>query len=299
VFFRKSNYLISDYELLGYGGGGEFELPIKGDSIFYNCASRTQKSYPVKDFLLALKDFNTIKQKLKGTSKSLSAVEQESFSAKSKLHELFISCSKRHYESEFEVPTNGYIVNLEKNHLYQDYENKIYIVNSDIDSIYLTVDDAEVWKTDKYFIVKPKDAWTRRFIHVYSTNDKDQPKELFHQLFEILELPEPRIYFLSHCRDTIYGKHEASRPGVFHYLDNMHQDEFLKYELLSYTYTIKSGDSIDTFKIKSSQVSPELYERLGTIKPNDQITISDAYVLYPNQTVRKIKSRTVIFAKYE
>ncbi|MBL7791452.1 MAG: hypothetical protein JNK77_03940 [Saprospiraceae bacterium] len=293
VFFRKSNYVIDDYDLLGYGAGGEFELPIKGDSIFYNYSYGKLKSYSLNEFLYALKDFNSLKQNTKETSISINKEEQDLFSSKSNLHKLFIECRKRNYEGEFEVPTNGFISNLEKSHLYQDYENKVYVYGFNMDSIYLSVDDAEVWKTETYFIVKPKDAWTRRWLNVYSTNDKNKSKVLYNQLFEILELPEPRIYFGSYYRDTIYGSYEAI-PRTAHYLDDMHEDEFLKYELLSYSYTIMSNNSKETFKVKSSRGTLELHDRLRKMNPGDQINISDVYVLYPNQTVRQIKGRTVI-----
>ncbi|HTO34794.1 MAG TPA: hypothetical protein VLZ72_01030 [Flavobacterium sp.] len=292
VFFRKSNYVIDDYELLGYGGGGEFELPIKGDSIYYNYSYGKLKSYPLNDFLVALKDFNQLKQKTKETSIAISKEEKDLFSSKSELHKQFIECRTRNYTEEFKISKNGYISNIEKNHLYQDYENKVYVYGYDIDSIFLHVEDAEVWKTESYFIVKPKDAWTRRFLNVYSTSDPKRSKVLYNQIFEIIELPVPRIYFGSYYRDTVYGSYEAI-PRAAHYLDDMHKDEYLKYELLSYNYTIKSSNSIETFKIKSSRGTPELNERLRKLEPGDQIIISDIYVLYPNQTVRQITGRTV------
>jgi hypothetical protein len=298
VFFRKSNYVIDDYDLLGYGYGGEFELPIKGDSIFYNYSYGSLKSYQLKTFLYALNDFNLLKQKTKETTKPISKDEQELFSTKSELHKLFIECRKRNYEIEFDISTKGYIGNLEKNHLYQDYENKIHIFGFDIDSIYLSVDDAEVWKAENYFIVKPKDAWTRRWLNVYSTNDKSQSKVLYNQLFEVLELPEPRIYFGSYYKDTIYGYYEAI-PSVAHYLDDMHKDDYLKYELLSYTYTIQSKNSTEKFNVKSSRGNSELHDRIRKIKLGEQISISEIYVLYPNKTVKQIKGRTVTVGKSE
>jgi len=298
VFFRKSNYVIDDYDLLGYGGGGEFELPIRSDSIFYNYAYGKQRSFLLNDFLNALKDFDTLKQNLKGTSKTISKEEQSIFSKKSELHKLFIECKTRNYDKEIVIPSKGYITNLEKNHLYQDYENKIYVFNFDLDSIFLSVDDAEVWKMENYIIVKPKDAWTKRWLNVYSIDDKEKSKVLYNQIFEVIELPEPRIYFGGNYNDKIYGSYEAI-PSVAHYLDDMHKDENLKYELLSYTFTIKSDNSIEEFYIKSSRGTPELHNRLRQIKPSDEISISNVYVLYPNQTVKQIKGRSVTVAKYE
>lgn len=298
VFFRKSNYVIEDYDLLGYGGGGEFELPIKGDSIFYNYSYGKLKSYELKTFLNALKDFNTLKENNKESAKPISKDEQNTFASKSEFHKLFIECKKSNYQTELDISKIGYIGNLEKNHLYQDYENKIYIYGFDIDSIYLSVEDAEVWKAQNYFIVKPKDAWSRRWLNVHPTNDVKKSKVLYKQIFEILELPEPRIYFGNWYKGEINGYYEAI-PTVAHYLDNMHKDEYLEYELLSYTYTIQSDNTVEKYDVKSSRGNAELQERIRKLKPGDKITVSDIYVLYPNKTVKQINGRTVIVGKYE
>jgi hypothetical protein len=298
VFFRKSNYVIDNYDLLGYGGGGEFELPIIGDSIFYNYTYGNIKPYPLKNFINALIDFNELKKKTKESSKLISIDEQKLFSSKSELHKTFIECRKRNYEPEFDISTKGYIGNLEKNHLYQDYENKIYVFGFDIDSIYLSVDDAEVWKTKNYFIVNPKDAWTSRWVNVYANSDLKKSKALYNQLFEILELPEPRIYFGNSYRSTISNYSDAL-PSVSYYLDDMHKDEYLKYQLLSYIYIIQSNNAIEKYNVKSSRGNAELHKRIKQIKSGDKITISDIYVLYPNNTVRQINGRTVTVKKNE
>lgn len=299
VFFRKSNYVISNYDLLGYGGGGEFELPIINDTIYYHYSYNKLKPYLLQDFLLALHDYDQIKQKTKETSITISNEEKINFANKTELHKIFIECKMQISNTEFDLPMNGYIANLEKNFLYQDYENKLYIFNFDIDSIFLNVDDAEVWKENSYFIVKPKDAWTRRWINVYSINDTGKTKVLYNQIFEVLELPEPRIYFGNYYNDTIYRGYNAI-PSVSSYLDYIHNDEYLEYELLSYTYIIKSvNGATETYKIKSARGTPELHKRIRKLKSGDIIAIEDVYVLYPNKTVKKITGRTVVIGKSE
>ncbi|HEY3387833.1 MAG TPA: hypothetical protein VGK46_15070 [Saprospiraceae bacterium] len=298
VFFRKSNYVISDYDLLGYGGGGEFELPIRHDSIYYHYAYDKLKGYPLKSFLSALQDFASITQRTKVVSKTISPEEQKAFANLSPLHKVFIECRTLSTSDQPELPTNGYLTNLEKNHIYQDYENKIYLFDFDIDSVFLSVEDAEVWKQDGYFIVKPKDAWIRRWINVYAIHDTSQTNVLYNQLFEVLELPEPRIYFGTFYQDTTYSSYN-SLPSVAHYLDYMHEDEFLDYELLSYNYTISSAGKTETYPMKSSAGTPELHKRISELKPGDHITISDVYVLYPNNTVKQISGRTVVVPKAE
>ena len=294
VFFRKSNYVIKDYDLIGYGGGSEYELPIKKDSIYYSSDYGKSKGYPFEAFLIALQDYFEIKNAVT----TISDNDRKAFSQKSELHKIFIECKNNSDYLNVKIPSKSYISNLEKSFLYQEYENKIYVFNFDIDTVILSVDDAEVFKKDKYFIVKPKDGWTKRWLNVYSIHDKQKLKLLYSQLFEILELPEPRIYFGSYYNDTIYGIHETS-PSVAHYLDDMHKDDFLSYELLSYNYIIKSGNTVEKFKVKSERGTFELHERKKKIKYGDQITISDAFVLYPNNTVKKIKNRTVFVGKTE
>jgi hypothetical protein len=297
VFYRKSNYVIDDYDLLGYGGGGEFELPIRNDSIFYNSSYRALSPYKLKHFVKAVKDFNTIKQRTKARSVTISKEEQRQFGDISALHKLFIECKSYRSKKEFEIPTEGYMVNLESNYLYKEYENKIYMSGMNMDSIQLSVEDADVWKQDQYFVVKPKDGWTSRWLNVYAENDTIREKSILSQIFEVIELPEPRIYFGDNYRDTI-SRYETM-PSAKHYLDDMHHNRNLNYELLTYTYEIVSKGHIETFKIKSAQGTNELNRRLYGLQPGDRVTIKDVYVLYPNNTVRQIGERTVYVGKVD
>ena len=80
----------------------------------------------------------------------------------------------------------------------------------------------------------------------------------------------------------------------------MHQDDFLEYELLSYTYILKSANrETEKYKIKSARGTPELRKRTRKLNTGDKITIEDVYVLYPNETVKKINGRTIIVGKSE
>jgi GldM C-terminal domain len=294
VFFRKSNYVISNYELLGYGAGGEFELPIRGDSIYYNCFVGCLLALSLDSVLTAVKDFGVIKLKARKAYKPILKSEQKQFAAKSRFHKYFIECNQDTLNLRLDVPTSRYFVNLESNYLYKDYENKISFFGLDIQAINLVVEDADVQKREGYFTVKPKAGWTKRMLLAYSKKDTAFKKNLYSQTFDVIDLPEPRIYFGEYFSDTVLSRIGNLIPRVFHYLDGMHFDENLQYELLSYTYTIKSGNSIEVFKQKSSTASPALRERINSLQPNDQIEISDVYVLYPNKTVKKIKGRSVV-----
>ncbi len=297
VFFRKSNYIIKDYDLLGYGAGGEFELSIIGDTIFYHKSIGYMQPYLLKDFITALKDYDEVKRKAIESKTEVSTSIQNTFSEKSELHKLFIECKLRKKREHFELPQNGVVFNLERNYLYQDYDNKVFIPNHDMNDIFLEVDNAEVKKQDGYFIMNPKDAWTRRFIRVYAIKDKNKEQALFSQIFEILELPEPRIYFGDQYRDTIYSTRDA-KPSVAHYLDQLHEDRYLKYKLLSYTYSIKSKGTTKSFDIKSTRGTIELKEQFRKLEIDDEVSISNVLVLFPNNTVHQIEGRTVVYAKW-
>ncbi|MBL7712344.1 MAG: hypothetical protein JNL13_07775 [Chitinophagaceae bacterium] len=292
IFFRKSNYVIDDYELLGYGGGGEFELPILKDSIFYHSSYGTLQPFVLNDFLRALKDFDQVRQRTKETSIPISKEAQALFAAKSALHQLFIECKPYRKEVTFDIPAEGYMINLESNFLYQDYENKVLIPNLHQDSIFLSIEDAGVWRQDQYFVVKPKDGWTRRWLNVYAAHDTGRTRVLFSQLFEVIELPEPRIYFGMYYSDSLYTR-RRSMPTVACYLDDMHTNEYLQYKLLSYTYEIHSGDQTESYLVKSESGTHQLRERAKRLKTGDQVSIKNAFVLYPNGTVKKIKERTL------
>lgn len=295
VFFRKSNYVIDDYELLGYGGGDEFELPIFNDTIKYQSGYNRFESFKLSDFIYAVKDYSKLIANVKETSRLVNKEEQIQFSKKSYLHKRFIECKARREVKDFEIPRNGMLVNLERNYLYEDYENKIFISTLKSDSIYLWAEDADVWKVSNYYIVKPKNGWTRRYINVYSSNPKSEDKLLFQQLFEVIELPEPDIFFDESIKDTIlYHSYRDAIPTVGYYLDDMHEDENLIYKFLNYDYEIISGKKKEIFKVKSEYGNKEFQDRLKIIKAGDIITISNAFVLYPNNKVKQIKNKTVI-----
>lgn len=296
VFFRKSNYVIDDYELIGYGGGDEFELPIFGDTIKYQKGYNLLQPYLLRDLLTAIIDYGKLTSQNKGTSKTLTKIEQDYFSKKSALHKLFIECKTQQTETDFEIPSKGILVNLERNYLYEDYENKIFVSRLNNDSIFLEVEDADVWKTKDYFIVKPKSGWTRRWLNVYAIDDKKEKKLILNQLYEVIDLPEPSVYFGSSIKDTIkISYYRDAIPSIGYFLDELHKDKYLKYTLLSYEYEIISNGTTELFKIKSEYGTKEFQERIRNIKSGDKVCLKNVFALYPNNKVRQIKNKTIIF----
>ncbi len=295
VFFSKSNYVIDDYELLGYGGGDEYELPIFQDTIKYQSSFGKLVNYNLDNFLNAISDYDKLMKEIRGTSKTISKKDQKAFVQKSEIHKKLIECRSNLHSKEFEIPKTGLIVNLERNYLYVDYENKLYISTPTTDSIYLEVEDAEVWKQSNYYVVRPKSGWTRRWLSIYSVKDKNKKANLFQQIFEVIELPDPTLYFGRSIKDTInYSYYRDAVPSVGYYLDDFHKDENLEYKLLSYEYQIISNDNIETYKIKSEYGTKEFQDRLRKITAGDKISMSNIFVLYPDKKVKQIKNKTVI-----
>lgn len=112
VFFRKSNYVIEDFELLGYGGGDEYELPIFNDTRKYQRGYEELESYHFDYFLKAIYDYNKLVENSRGTSKAINALEQKTFIGKSNLHKLLFECRNSKQSKDFEIPQNGIILNL-------------------------------------------------------------------------------------------------------------------------------------------------------------------------------------------
>lgn len=82
VFFRKSNYVIDDFELIGYGGGDEYELPIFNDTIKYQSSYGKLDSYSLNNFLIAINDYDKLTENIRGTSKEISTKDIDAFTKK-------------------------------------------------------------------------------------------------------------------------------------------------------------------------------------------------------------------------
>lgn len=60
VFFKKSNYLIADFEYMGYGGGGEYELAYLSDSVGYNESYGHLVFFKTSEFISAISEYHSI-----------------------------------------------------------------------------------------------------------------------------------------------------------------------------------------------------------------------------------------------
>lgn len=299
VFFQKSNYYIDEFEILGYGVGDEFELPIFGDSVMYQSRYPRKKMYAYSTVLETIKDYDRLISPVRGTSQYVSPQDQLLFSKKSELHKQIIEYSTYTGAPSIDVPSRGVFVNVEKNYLYEGYENKVYLSSHlDKDSIFLSSDDADIRRVSNYYIIKPKSSTSSRWINVYWHNSAEKDTPILSQRFDILELPEPSIYFYTSANDTIYlEKGNAQRPQVGHFLDRYTKDEYLKYTLLAYDYIIKNGRSTERFHIKSEWGNRTFLNRIRNLKIGDKVTLDNIRVLYPDNTVRTLKKRNYVVSK--
>lgn len=104
VFFRKSNYLIDDHELLGYGGGNEYEMLIEGDSIQYQNSYGHVISYNLKSFLDAVSDYYKLFKNKNDNRSTISKSDKISFLNKSPLHKQLIECEINSQEKGNRTP---------------------------------------------------------------------------------------------------------------------------------------------------------------------------------------------------
>ncbi len=104
VFFRKSNYVINDHELLGYGGGNEYELLIVGDSIEYQSSYGYVKKYGLNIFLNAISDYYKLFKNKNENRATPSESEKISFLKISPLHKKLIECEINSQEKEYRTP---------------------------------------------------------------------------------------------------------------------------------------------------------------------------------------------------
>ncbi len=292
VFFRKSNYVLPDYELLGYGYGGESELPILNDSVYYHFGYDGLQPYQLDQFITMLRDFSKMRYKARAASDSVSQRAQQRFATKSTLHKQLIEYKNARYSLGYDIPDESVVINKKKNYIYKDYENKVIIANLDNSKISLFVEDAEVWKQDEYFIVKPENGRSKRRLTVYALNDSNKKKLLFSQMLNVYNLPQPRLYFSIYDCDVIhYGHFDNAIPRVANFTDAWHEDRLLKYELLNYTYQINAGGVIKRYKVKSAYGNKDLRDQIKNLLPGNTVTICDALVLYPNNTVKQLKEK--------
>jgi hypothetical protein len=293
VFFRKSNYVIDDYEYLGYGGGDEFELPIFGDTIKYQTGLGEFDNYNINYLKDVLYDYELLIRNKFETSEPINENEKIKFIAKSKFHKEIANCKEFIYTEEVEFPETGFITNVEQNYLYENFENKIYISCNCKNNPILVADNCDIWKEKNYYIIRPKSGWTQRILNVYCDSITENP--ILYQSFKVIKLPEPRIYMRERYIDSFLSLSDriSPFPKAYHYLDEMHINEYLKYELLNYDYIINSNGMEEVLKFKSSVFLYDVRERLGKLKVGDIITLKNIYVLYPNKEVKKIKDKTI------
>lgn len=107
VFFRKSNYIIDDYELLGYGGGNEYEMLIEDDSIQYQSNYGHVISYNLNVFLNAVSDYNKLFKNKNEHRSTISQRDKISFIKKSTLHKKLIECEVHFQNQDYKTLVNN------------------------------------------------------------------------------------------------------------------------------------------------------------------------------------------------
>lgn len=306
VCFQKSNKVIDDYELIGYGAGGEFEIQILADSIArYQFAYGKFNEYKIVDFISAIKDYKELSNQFQNEKKNITQSIIKQFEIKSDVHELLITqnnfISSNIYDDIYnddflhENEKKGSISNIETDYLYENYDNKlkVQIENEKFEDLILVVEDAEIRKEKDYFIVKPIGGWARRWIYVEKIKKGDTIK-LLSAIFNVYPIPEPTVYINDSKSDSvIVGYIRREVPRVRYDLGGWYKNDYLYYNVLKFDVDIIGTNYSKTIKCKSGYGSFELRDAMKQVKVGDKVRYYNITVLYPDGRISEMKDKTV------
>lgn len=298
LYYNKTNHLIEDYELYGYGGGCEYEQAIVSDSIVsFQFRFNRFKEYKLNDYVQAVKEYKALS--LRGYP--LTDEEVERFRIKSAVHEQLIRRNnlKRvdsvYSKEDKEEKETGMIKNSAANFLYDGYDNvlDVYVEGVSFSDLILKVDEAEVTKTDKQFIVKPIEGWSRRWINLYKLVEGDTIR-VASQIFNVYPIPQPTFYINESKKDSISRRYIASCGlDVRHDLGGWYTNDNLEYKILKYTAEISQGPIKETFQMNFSRKTQSFKKALQQLHPRDKIRFYNITVLFPNGLIHTIPEKTI------
>lgn len=297
LYYNKTNHLIEDYELYGYGGGCEYEQAIVSDSIVsFQFRFNRFKEYKLNDYVQAVKEYKALS--LRGYP--LTEEEVEHFRIKSVVHEHLIRRNNLKQvdplstQEDKKEMVSGIIKNAATNFLYDGYNNAldVYVDGVSFEDLILKVDDAKVFKKDGQFIVKPSEGWSKRRIVVYKLVDGDT-LEVTSDLFKIYPLPQSTICINESKGDSINRRYLSTlRLGVNHNLGLWHSDDKLKCKILKYSAEISQGPIKQTFHMNFSGKTQSFKKALRQLQPRDKIRFYNITVLYPEGSIHTLLGKT-------
>lgn len=304
VFLEKSNDVIEEFEYFGYGAGDEFEMPIRGDSIFFNFKYNKIQYYDLSTFVQAVREYRLLSKSYGG--RSWSQQDSINYSNRSTVHASILNTDYPWGEFRIfkdltpkygETPT---IVNAHSNILFFDFDNLIVVGGYEVNEITLIAEESVVTRTDEGFIVHPYNEENdyKRQLKVYSILDTAHRNLLIDRSFYIVPIPTPKIYFNYQFQDTI---NSLTSPSVGISIGKYNsEDECFQYKMLNYSITFSTEEGEKTFQNWSHQPSNSLVHYMNSSQSHlVKITVSGATVLMPNGKVVKLKDRVVYYKREE
>jgi hypothetical protein len=305
VFFHKSNNEIAEFDYIGYGMGGEFELAIESDtSVKYQYRYNAFEHFNLNDFIQAIKDFKQVCESVNNVPKNISNPDSVIgiYGNKSAAHKYIFSpfcfTHQKTVLDEFEDNLNtrrGVISNKEADYMYEGYDNKleIQIENEKFEDLILEVEDAKVRKEKDYFVVNPVGGWSRRWLYVKKIEQNDTIT-LFRKVFNVYPIPSPTVYINDRKKDTISWRYmRRAVPRMKYDLGGWNYNDYLSYKVLKFDVDIITADSTYTVNCKSESGSPELRQSSSVLKGGERVRFYNIVVLYPDGSIHNADAKTI------
>ena len=314
VYYSRSNNVIDDYDLIGFGAGGEFETAITNDSTaHFQTGYNEFKDYNLLLFKNAIKEYKKLSEECFSTAKIISDSVLQEFRGRSDLHSSLIrqdnlqfkraanryESVRSSFQSLPQKEKTGIISNAETDFLYKGYDNKliVQIENENFEDLTLDASGCEVTKKDRYFIVNPTEFAVTIWVYVKKISSSDSIT-LLSKLFNVCPVPEPTVYFDHEKGDTISLRQSFyGVPSVKYGLGEYFTNQYLEYTVLKFDANISSGNSVKTIKCKNGTGNHELTEALMNLRVGDKLTYSNLTVLFPDQSIRIMPEKVIYISE--
>lgn len=303
VFFNKSNNDIPEFDYKGYGGGCEFELPIERDSITYHRDYDEYVHYKRVGFYNAIKDYKEFIDPFLNNSQRLDSVSWLQFSKRSALHKQInddnplIRPWYNDDEDAFEEKNMGLIRSAEANHLYERYDNKLFVSlgGRDFADVYITANEATVIKAKDHFIVKPDTgSGYRIWIYVIAVNEKKDTVHLSSELWYVYSIPDPTVYITNSNSDTLEGWRIRGNHLELKYARGIYRtDANLKYQVLRFDVELTQKGIKKRVTSKNEWGNKDLELLLRSVQPGDVVKYTNIISKYPDGRIVPIKDKVV------
>lgn len=295
VFFNKSNNVLPEFEYLGYGGGGEFELQLIGDTVVKYSASYGESYALGFDSLLhALKDYYKLRRELK---REVLPNDWKQFEKKSRLHKI-IGPSKGYDYSNRLVISESVSSSYNK-YLFAGCNNRVEITvpKVKIKNVFIEADDAMGYRLGDEFYVKPNVGITSTWVKILAVTDKRDTIS-FVDRFDVFQLPDPKVSIGERGQgDTVSASYLYSRYGASPLLSLPYQSAYhndsMRYIVLRFDVDRSNVNGNETVHCKNATGNYDFEIFVGKIKPGDRLRYYNIVAQYPDGRVKRVADKEI------